>query len=396
MDSTIREKMNLAILAPGELYGGVERFVCTLAKYLREETEITPLVVLFQEGEQYRELISSDVDTVVIRSRWKYDFSVVRRLIRLFKARRITVVHTNGYKATILGGLAGKICGARVVKTEHGRPEPSRCRDFDWFRMRCNLAADEIVTRSLVDHVVYVTRDLHSTFQKNGRDVMSSVIYNGIFPISEDGCSIPSEIDPTKFNIGIVGRLTEVKGHHLLLDALMRLRDISDVRLNIVGEGPLKTELEGYCQERGLMDRVRLLDFKANVFDYIRAFDLLAMPSLYEGLPYALLESMFLKAPIVASNVGGPGEIIEHEVDGLLVRPGNAENLAEAIRYMRIHGAERTRLAENAYRKVCDNFMVSHMARKYAGVFQGDLRDTSIQFQTMFSRQEVSDDKHGF
>ena len=371
MDS---DRVNLAICAPGELYGGVERFVSTFAEYLRDETRIMPTVVLFQEDEHSNSLKRNGIDTVVIQSKWKYDPRVLKKLVHLFKSRQINVVHTNGYKATILGAIAARICGARTVKTEHGRMEPRKHFDYAWFRMRCNLFADKVVTRFLVDRVAYVTHDLQYSFQKGGHDGKSSVIYNGIPPVSFDSPSSLPDMDRSAFNIGIVGRLSEVKGHRTLLAAFASLRDLRDIRLTIIGRGPLRSQLEEFCRKNALADVVQFLDFRENIHDYIGAFDVLAMPSVYEGLPYVLLESMYLKTPVIGSNVGGLKEVLRNETDALLVEPGDAKGLERAIRHLYSHEAERIRLAENAYQKVRQSFMISRMAQQYMEIFCDDLQ----------------------
>jgi len=94
MDSLNNKNMNLAICATGELYGGVERFVNGFAKCLQDEMRISPLVVLFQEGKQYKNLKESGIDTIIVQPRWKYDLLVIRRLANLFRDRKIDVVHT--------------------------------------------------------------------------------------------------------------------------------------------------------------------------------------------------------------------------------------------------------------------------------------------------------------
>jgi len=226
-----------------------------------------------------------------------------------------------------------------------------------------------LATRLFVDHIVYVTRDLQASLKGNGCNSETSVIYNGIPAISTGSCTVPSDLNQDKFNIGIVGRISEVKGHRFLLSALERLLDLPDLRLNILGEGPLKSELESYCESNGLAGIVTFLGFKENVYDYMNAFDVLAMPSLYEGLPYVLLESMYLRTPIIASDVGGLREILCDKDDSLLVEPGDAKGLAEAIRYLHNHKAERACLAENAYKKVCRHFMIDKMVEKYADIF---------------------------
>ena len=371
MEKISAKKIRLAICAAGELYGGVERFVSTFAEYLHEKGGIEPVVVLFREGKLANRLRDADIDAITVLPRWKYDPMVVRRLVKLFKERRISVVHAHGYQATIWGAIAGKICGARTIKTEHGRMEPGRAFDVKKLQMHCNVLVEKLVIRCFVDHVVYVTRDLQSFHERSGSGDGSSVIYNAIRPISIGSCTDLPDIDRTAFNIGIVGRLSPVKGHRVLLSALTRLNDLRDLRLSIIGDGVLRDELEKYCREQGLSHIVRFLDFRENIYDYIGAFDVLVMPSLYEGLPYTMLEAIYCKVPIIASDVGGLGEFLEHEVDAFLAPAGDEELLAAAIRRLYERTEERKRLADNAYAKLSSRFAFRQMVQSYLNLYAG-------------------------
>jgi glycosyltransferase involved in cell wall biosynthesis len=115
---------------------------------------------------------------------------------------------------------------------------------------------------------------------------------------------------------------------------------------------------------------VAFLGFKENIRDYIAALDVLAIPSLYEGLPYVLLESMSSGAPVIAARVGGIREILEHKKDSLLIEPGNDRELAETIRFLYNHPKVRIRLARDAFEKVNDSFMVGNMASLYLTLYR--------------------------
>jgi len=364
------QNIKVAICAAGELYGGVERFVSTFTEYLRDNTAIEFVVVLFYEGELARRLRSTGVDTVTVVSRWKYDPGVIARLVRLFRTRRISVVHTHGYLATILGAVAGKWSGARVVKTEHGKMEPRSRYGLRWLRMRINLFVDNLVTKALVDHVVYVTADLCKSFRAAKGRGRYSVIRNGIPPISVDADDGSLDIDRDAFNIGMVGRLSAVKGHTVTLRALLRLPERDRVKVCLFGTGPLEHELRGFCRSHGLDDSVRFMGFRSDVLEWISRFDAFVMPSLHEGLPYALLEAMYLGVPIIASRVGGLAEILEDEVDALLVEPGDECELAQAIERLMAKPDLCATLARNARTKAETQFVIEPMACQYLELYE--------------------------
>jgi glycosyltransferase involved in cell wall biosynthesis len=362
-------RIRVAIIAPGEVYGGVERFVNVLSETLQDENEAEPLVILLHDGLQAQSLRQRGIEVIVPEQRSKYDPSLVKKLAEVYRRKRIDVVHTNGYKATILGAAAAKMIGLPVVKTEHGKLEPRTWLDPRHIRMRVNLLLDELSTRWLVDHIVYVTHDLQCAYRRRNLET-GSIVYNGIPPIQLDTASPPPEIDSGKFNVGVIGRLAEVKGHLILLRALTHLRDLPDLAVHVIGEGPRKHALCRYCVEQELSDIVQFLGFRNDIYRYLAAFDLLVMPSLHEGLPYVLLESMSLGVPVVASNVGGLREILEDAEDALLVEPGNDASLAGAIRTLYEDQVLRERLARSAICKVGKDYIASAMARDYLEIYR--------------------------
>ncbi|MCR4286839.1 MAG: glycosyltransferase, partial [Deltaproteobacteria bacterium] len=350
----------------GELYGGVEEFIYTFSEYLKENVKIEFLVVLFHEGKLFEKLKKNGVGVELVASAFKYDLSLPLKLIRTFRKHNINLVHTHGYKSNILAGMAARFCGIKTVKTEHGRQESSR--GFSGRRMSFNLKLDRFITGLFVDEIVYVSKDIQSFYQKIYRKPSQTVIYNGIKPIalSEDGSVC---LDRNFINIGIVGRIAEVKGHIHLINAVKRLPDLDRLRVLVFGEGPLKETLQNYCEKNGLSNKIIFMGFKDNIHEYISQLDIFIMPSLHEGLPYALLEAMFLRVPVIASNVGGIKEILENNVDSILIEPSNPEVMADAIRGLVENKDLRKRLKENAFKKVAEKFTIGKMASEYLRVY---------------------------
>ena len=99
----------------------------------------------------------------------------------------------------------------------------------------------------------------------------------------------------------------------------------------LAGEGPLRGEIEERVKSAGLEGRFRLLGLRRDVPELLRALDLLVLPSGREGLPNIVLEAMASGVPVVATDVGGTGELVIEGKTGSLVRPGDAEALARAI-----------------------------------------------------------------
>jgi glycosyltransferase involved in cell wall biosynthesis len=338
--------------------------------YLKNKTSINFIILLFNKGLLFEKLQNAGIEPYLMNMRFKYNMYAVKKIANLFKQNNINVVHTHGYKATILGGMAAKFCRIRVLKTEHGVQEPAE--GFGYVKMSLNLYLDRLFSKYLLDSIVFVSKDIQNHFNKIFLNSKQYVIYNGIEPIETEN-NADNEIDKEFFNIGIVGRISEVKGHIYLLKAMKQLQHLDKIRLYIFGEGPLERDYKNYCDENGLSRKVYFMGFKKNIYDYMSKFDLLVMPSLHEGLPYTLLEAMFLRIPIIASEIGGIGEILEDNIDALLIPPADEDKLADAIVYLYDNQEERKRLIVNAYEKVSRQFLVDKMFFQYLHVYRDAL-----------------------
>ena len=137
------------------------------------------------------------------------------------------------------------------------------------------------------------------------------------------------------FRIATVGRLDKQKGQVYLLEAMDQLvhrHGRTTVRLEILGQGPLEEELQSFVRHRQLADHVRFVGFLENPFALVAHCQLFCLPSIYEGLPLALLEGMACRVPVLATDCpSGPREVLDGGRFGQLVRPANADDLATAI-----------------------------------------------------------------
>ncbi len=179
--------------------------------------------------------------------------------------------------------------------------------------------------------VSYVTEDMARRNEWMHRGLRRCVIHNGIEPLDRSAYGRPTELEPGSIHIGIVGRMTEVKGISFALRALASPDVPSSACLNIIGAGPQEEELRREAATLGLRTRARFLGFRSDARSFMAHLDLLLMPSLHEGLPYSLLEAMSLATPIVASRIGGLAEVIRDGDTGLLVPVRNVSALVAAI-----------------------------------------------------------------
>jgi glycosyltransferase involved in cell wall biosynthesis len=174
--------------------------------------------------------------------------------------------------------------------------------------------------------------------------------------------------------IGTVAVLEPLKGHLVLLDAVRRLQsEFPQAHFIFVGQGRLRPQIEAYLQAHQLAHQVSLLGYRKDVPQIINAFDVVAFPSLHEGLPYAIQEAMALAKPIVASRVGGIPEEIDDGRSGLLVPPGDSQALAEGLRRLLRSPAQAAEMGRGAQEKYAKQFTLQRMVEGFIQLYnRGD------------------------
>jgi glycosyltransferase involved in cell wall biosynthesis len=368
--------VRVAICTAGEIWGGVERFIVTMATGLRS-IGVEPFVVVFLDGPLAAALRDEQIAVHVLDSRAKYDPRMIWRLRALLRQHRINVLHVHGYKASVVGGLAAQGLHIKFVKTEHGQlePLPRWSAIPSHGRLAANTLLERLTCRCLLDAQVFVSRDIQERLGFRASRIPQHVIYNGV-----DAPSLRPE-DPVRrcdsgkqFNIGIVGRIDKVKGHDVLLEAMAHLQHLERVRLHVFGSGPLEEQCKRLARGPALAGIVRFHGFEPAIHDRIAALDLLVIPSLHEGLPYVLLEAMYLKVPVIASRVGGLREVLE-EGCGVLVTPNDPAALAAAIEQLYRNSWLRAQLAAKAHTVVRQRFLAGDMVRQYHELYQQLLHD---------------------
>jgi len=321
--------MRIAVCAMGELFGGVERHILDLCRYLRRAGLPDPLILLFHDARLAAGLRDQGLDPVIVAGANRYDPAMISRVASLLRDARIDVVHVHGYKATVVCGLAAPRAGCRVLKTEHGRLEAGRDRPMAWLKSRLNFRLEQWVTRRHVDHVCYVTDDIARSFAGAHRGLARTTVPNGIDPLDRAAYPRPDDLPADAFNVGIVGRVSPVKGIDFACDAFARPEVPAAAVLHVIGTGPLEASFRARAAAGD--GRLRVLGFRENVYAYLAHLDLLLMPSHHEGLPYTLLEAWSLGCPLAVSRVGGLAEVLP-EAEGIAFYPvGDVPAIAGAV-----------------------------------------------------------------
>jgi glycosyltransferase involved in cell wall biosynthesis len=176
-------------------------------------------------------------------------------------------------------------------------------------------------------------------------------------------------ISPEAPLAGTVGSLTPKKSHETLLRAARVARQrLPDLRVAVVGQGPLAGALRRRAAELAVEDAVTLVGYREDAARVASAFDLFVLSSRHEGLPVALLEAMAAGRPVVATRVGGVPEVVRDGSEGILVPPGDPEALAAAMVTVLADADLRARLGEAARRRAAD-FDIRRTVRRHEEVY---------------------------
>lgn len=255
----------------------------------------------------------------------------VRALRRCLRQTRPDAAIAIMSTASCLLGMVGRSACKLRIGTERIHP-PQLALGRIWERIR-------VLAYGQLDCVVALTAESAVWLQENTKAKKVVVIPNAVsLPLGQSKPlkAVKDHIQPGKKTILAVGRLNEQKGFDRLLKAFGQIAaEFPQWNVVILGDGPLREELEQSADSLGIGDRVTLLGQTGNVADWYQAADLYVMTSLFEGFPMVLVEAMAHGLPPVSVDCNtGPREIIRHGKDGLLVPQDDPEALVVALHEM--------------------------------------------------------------
>ena len=319
----------LHIIGGGEI-GGAEQHVLTLLQGI-DQTRFTLNLICLTHGPFADLALENNIPTSTFPMHFPLDLSPLPSIIRWARQKEISLVHTHGSRANLVGRLGAKWLSVPSLTTVHS----SLAHDYlsPW-SARVALGLDRL-TLPFTSGIITVSEYLaQEVALRGGRNL--ETIYNGQAPISfHDAASSRQSfrlqwgIPADALVLGTIGRLHPAKGQTYLIKAVTQLRlKYPKLHLLFIGEGPLHEDLEDELKQTTIPHTIT--GYLPQAHEALPAMDLFVLPSVSEGMGLVLLEAMQAGIPIVASAVGGIPEVVRDEKDGLLVAPGDVEGICEA------------------------------------------------------------------
>jgi glycosyltransferase involved in cell wall biosynthesis len=373
--SSLREfagggRIGVCHIASGDLWAGAEVQIATLLRSLARQPSLELSVILLNHGRLAEEISRLGVVLEVIPEDQFGFLGIFRRASEFLRGRNVTILHSHRYKENLLAALlAWRRHIPVVLRTQHGMPEPRT--NLGGVKQRFFQGLDRLTARWTADRVIGVSSDVSRQLESYWDPHKIVTILNGVD--LEHVCSNLTLLEakrrlglpPDCFAVGTAGRLEPVKRLDIFLEAAKQIsaRDIK-VRFVIAGDGRERERLSTLARDLGIGELVLFLGHRDDVFDVLRAFDLLVLSSDHEGLPMVLLEAMALGVVVVARAVGGLPEVIQDDKSGILVHAGDAASLANACAQLLADPARKREMAEAARISVAERYTAEQTANQ--------------------------------
>lgn len=305
----------------------------------------------------------SESQILNLRMKGIFDIKSIFRLMSYINENEIDIIHSHGSKGGLYGRVAGFLSKRKVVNiwTLHLLIEEN---DFtiSKTRKRLYMFMEHFLNRFMTDYIVCVSEDLMKKQLKRHNYKNICTIHNGI-DVNKYGVStVKKDKDNNVIKFGFVSRLSKQKGIPYLIKAIGKLNNLESYSnkftLDIVGTGDQEEELKALVNELNLNQIIKFHGFVTNIPEVLSTIDVVVLPSLFEGFPMIVLESMCSSTPLIASHVNGIPEVLEHKKNGLLVEPRNVDQLVESMKYyidhpnlIEVHGKEGNKIVTDKFTK---------------------------------------------
>jgi len=299
-----------------------------------------------------------------------FDRQVVKQILQAISQHSIDILHTHDFRSDLFGLWCAKKAGIPLVTTCHG-----------WIannlKGRVYTVVDKLALR-FFDRVITVSETMRRQLRRIGiadssiRVIPNALIIDDYQPDRQQQ-SYREELglaDSTRL-IANIGRLSPEKGQAIFLRAARELLEREqDLCFVLIGIGPQQDELQALADELGISRQVVFAGYRSDMQNIYNSVDLVVQSSSTEGMPNVILESLLMEVPVVATDVGGTAEVMQHETSGILIEPGDLQQLVAGISSFIENPQYHQQLAAAGRKYVAQNFDHKRRVERLMDVYE--------------------------
>ncbi|MES9969194.1 MAG: glycosyltransferase family 4 protein [Candidatus Thiodiazotropha sp.] len=303
-----------------------------------------------------KKAVELGLDVVQIEENKSFDMKVIDQIKRVIQDRSIDIIHTHDFRSNIFGLICAKRLGLPLFSTCHG-----------WISNNLKGSIYTAIDRYLLkfhDQIIVVSELMKDQLIQNGIDEEKIRVINNALVI--DDYVIDRKCNKFRKEFGIqadakvianIGRLSPEKRQDNFLKAAKKIEGIdANVVFLVIGVGPEEEKLKRLANELGISDKVIFTGYRNDMTSIYNEIDLVVQSSNTEGMPNVILESLLMTVPVIATNVGGTGQIVQDSINGILIEPENLDHLINAMKNY-IQTSERFyEMALVGRQNIIDNF----------------------------------------
>ena len=322
-------------------------------------------------------ITAPDVEVIQLHKKPGHDWKLYFRLLKVLFSLNPDIVHTRNLTSLEMQILTLLLPGVKRVHGEHGRD----VNDLDGTNKKYNYLRK--LLRFFIHRYITVSKDLEHWLKETIKVPEPKVrqIYNGVDSEKfHPNQALRRQLTPGGFLsndsivVGTVGRIAEVKNQKLLVDGVKCLVQArpelrENLRLVLVGDGPLYDSLQAYISEVGISDLVWMAGDRDDIPELMQLMDIFVLPSLAEGISNTVLEAMATGLPVIATNVGGNPELINDGENGRLITVGDGQSLASAMGDLIDDSDVRNQMGQNGLHRVRSTFNWPKTVNEYLSVY---------------------------
>lgn len=362
-------------------WGGAQKYVLELAEYFAKNNEVhIAYGEVTKTNQQFLDICHKlNIKTIPVKDLIRdidlsNEFLATKEIVKLLHQNNYNIIHLNSSKSGAVGSLASLFFNlnplnvrTRVIYTAHGYVfnEP-----LNKFLRKAYILAEtfaaglqtRIIAVSAYDKQSAITHKISSP-----RKIL--VIHNGVDEsayhfLNKEKAQSTLKLDPRYTYFGTIASFYKAKGYNYLLEAIKMIKEESPAffdkhRFVFIGEGPELADSKKYINENNLSAYIKIVRPTDADWKFMKAFDFFVLPSVKEGLPYAILEAGLAKVPVISTEVGGIPEVITDKENGYLVAPANPLSLKNTIIELSNNPTLAQNLAEQNYLNIKENFSLN-------------------------------------